>query len=73
MHLEVWRLSPGSSSRALEEGVVIQVFKISEKRPGWPQQALTACFAMTNQHLVSFVNRLALNIFQNGITSQVRV
>ena len=23
MHLEIWRLSPGSSSRALVEGVVI--------------------------------------------------
>ena len=69
MHLEIWRFSPGSSSRALEEGVVIQVFKISEKRPGWPQQARAAAFAMTNQHLVSFVSCYALNIFQSGISS----
>ena len=27
LHFEVWRLSPGSSSRALAEGVVVQVFR----------------------------------------------
>ena len=31
MLIGIWRLSPGSSSRALEEGVVIQVFKNLEK------------------------------------------
>ena len=69
MHLEVWRFSPGSASRALEEGVEIQDFRKSPRRTGWPRQALTACLAMTNQHLVSFVNYLALIFIEIGIST----
>ena len=57
-----------SSSRALGEGVMIQAFLENPQRPGWPRQALTACLAMTNQHLVSFINCLALIFVEIGMT-----
>ena len=72
MHLRIWRLSPGSSSRALADGVAIQVFRKLPRRPGLPRQALTACLAMTNQYLVSFMNCLTLKVLENGGKRQRR-